>query len=59
MGSKQIMFEENARRSLLKGVDKVANTVKITLGPKGRNVILDRSIQQSLMMALQSLKRSN
>lgn len=43
MGSKQIMFEENARQSLLKGVDKVANTVKITLGPKGRNVILDKS----------------
>ncbi|MBS3142796.1 chaperonin GroEL [Candidatus Woesearchaeota archaeon] len=40
--AKQIMFEENARQSLLKGVDKVANTVKITLGPKGRNVVLDK-----------------
>ena len=40
--AKQIMFNENARMALLKGVDKVANTVKVTLGPKGRNVILDK-----------------
>ncbi len=39
---KQIMFSENARQALLKGMDKVANTVKITLGPKGRNVVLDK-----------------
>lgn len=42
MSSKQITFHENARKSLLNGVDKVANTVKITLGPKGRNVVLDK-----------------
>ncbi|HDD70752.1 MAG TPA: chaperonin GroEL, partial [Candidatus Woesearchaeota archaeon] len=41
--TKQIIFDENARQALLKGIDKVANTVKVTLGPKGRNVILDRS----------------
>src|SRR3989344_8327800 len=41
--SKQIIFSENARQALLKGIDKVANTVKMTLGPKGRNVILDKS----------------
>ncbi len=41
--SKQIMFDENARKALLNGVDKVANTVKITLGPKGRNVVLDKT----------------
>ena len=41
--TKQIIFEENARQALLKGIDKVANTVKVTLGPKGRNVILDKS----------------
>lgn len=40
--SKQIMFNEDARKALLSGVNKVANTVKITLGPKGRNVVLDR-----------------
>ncbi len=41
--TKQIIFSENARQALLKGIDKVANTVKITLGPKGRNVVLDKS----------------
>lgn len=41
--TKQIIFDESARSSLLKGIDKVANTVKVTLGPKGRNVILDKS----------------
>ncbi|MBI2668421.1 chaperonin GroEL [Candidatus Woesearchaeota archaeon] len=42
MTSKQLTFDENARQALLRGVDKVANTVKITLGPKGRNVVLDK-----------------
>jgi chaperonin GroEL len=41
--AKQIMFDENARQALIRGVDKVANTVKVTLGPKGRNVVLDKS----------------
>src|SRR3989338_7845600 len=40
--SKQIIFDEAARKSLLNGINKVANTVKVTLGPKGRNIILDR-----------------
>jgi len=43
MNAKQILFNENARQALMRGVDKVANTVKITLGPKGRNVVLDKS----------------
>ena len=42
MTSKKIMFDESARKALLNGVDKVANTVKITLGPKGRYVVLDK-----------------
>ena len=42
MASKKIMFDENARKALLNGVNKVANTVKITLGPKGRYVVLDK-----------------
>jgi len=42
MGAKKIMFDEDARKALMTGVDKVANTVKITLGPKGRNVVLDK-----------------
>ncbi|MBI2062125.1 MAG: chaperonin GroEL [Candidatus Yanofskybacteria bacterium] len=40
--SKQIYYKEQAREALKRGVDKVANAVKVTLGPKGRNVILDK-----------------
>lgn len=40
--AKQILFDEQARALLKKGVDKLANAVKITLGPKGRNVVLDK-----------------
>ncbi|KUG04460.1 heat shock protein 60 family chaperone groel [hydrocarbon metagenome] len=42
MVSKEIKFGEEARRALERGVDALANTVKVTLGPKGRNVVLDR-----------------
>ena len=41
--AKQIKFGEEARRALLEGVNKLADTVKVTLGPKGRNVVLDKS----------------
>ena len=41
--AKQIKFGEDARKSLLEGVNKLADTVKVTLGPKGRNVVLDKS----------------
>ena len=40
--SKQIQYNEQAREALKRGVDKLANAVKVTLGPKGRNVILDK-----------------
>ncbi len=40
--AKQIIYGEDARKALQAGVDKLANTVKITLGPKGRNVVLDK-----------------
>jgi chaperonin GroEL len=40
--AKQLLFDAAARDSLSRGVDKLANTVKITLGPKGRNVVLDK-----------------
>lgn len=40
--AKQILFGEEARRALEKGVNQLANTVKVTLGPKGRNVVLDK-----------------
>lgn len=38
--AKQLIFDDDARHALMKGVDQLANTVKITLGPKGRNVVL-------------------
>lgn len=41
--AKQIVFDEQARKTLKKGVDKLANAVKVTLGPKGRNVALQKS----------------
>ncbi len=40
--AKRIVFEEEARKSLLRGIDAVADAVKVTLGPKGRNVILQK-----------------
>src|SRR5579859_239742 len=42
MPAKQILFREQAQHKLKAGVDHLANTVKITLGPKGRNVVLDK-----------------
>ena len=40
--AKEILYGMDARSALLRGVDKLADTVKITLGPKGRNVVLDK-----------------
>ena len=40
--AKQIIYGEEARKALQNGIDKLSNTVKITLGPKGRNVVLDK-----------------
>ncbi len=40
--AKQILFDEKARQALKRGVDKLANAVKVTLGPRGRNVVLDK-----------------
>jgi chaperonin GroEL len=43
MAAKQILFDVNARNKILTGVDTLANAVKVTLGPKGRNVIIEKS----------------
>ena len=42
MSKKQILFSDEARRAIQRGVDQLANAVKVTLGPKGRNVVLDK-----------------
>ena len=43
MASKEILFDAKAREKLSRGVDKLANAVKVTLGPKGRNVVIEKS----------------
>lgn len=47
--AKQIIFGEEARKALLSGVNQLADTVKITLGPKGRNVVLDKKFGSPLI----------
>ncbi len=47
--AKEIIFGEEARKSLQNGVDKLANAVKVTLGPKGRNVVLDKKFGSPLI----------
>jgi len=47
--AKQIMFREEARRALERGVNQLADTVKVTLGPKGRNVVLDKKFGSPLI----------
>ena len=43
MSAKEILYDAQAREKLKKGVDKLANAVKVTLGPKGRNVVIEKS----------------
>lgn len=47
--SKEIKYSEDARKALLEGVNKLADTVKVTLGPKGRNVVLDKNFGAPLI----------
>ena len=47
--SKEIKFGEDARKKMLEGVNTLANTVKVTLGPKGRNGVLDKSFGAPLI----------
>ena len=43
MSAKEVHFSDAARNRMLRGVDVLANAVKVTLGPKGRNVVLDKA----------------
>lgn len=47
--AKDLKFSEDARQSMLRGVDKLANAVKVTIGPKGRNVVLDKDYTSPLI----------
>src|SRR5438067_549524 len=49
MAAKELRYREDARASMLRGVDALANTVKVTLGPKGRNVVLSRKFGSPLV----------
>ena len=49
MPGKQLIFSEEARKSLKAGIDKLTDTVKVTLGPRGRNVILDKKFGPPLV----------
>ena len=42
MAAKQLLFDEDARSAVLSGVQKLSRAVKVTLGPRGRNVVLDK-----------------
>ena len=47
--AKEIKFSEDARRAMLRGVDALTDTVKVTLGPKGRNVVLEKTFGSPLI----------
>ena len=47
--AKEIKFSEEARRAMMRGVDALANAVKVTLGPKGRNVVLEKKFGSPLI----------
>ena len=47
--AKEIKFNEEARKGMEAGINKLSNTVKVTLGPKGRNVVLDKKFGSPLI----------
>ena len=49
MAAKELVYREDARGAMLRGVDALANTVRVTLGPKGRNVVLSRKFGSPLV----------
>src|SRR5512137_452830 len=49
MSAKQIVYSEEARQAVLRGVNKLADAVKVTLGPKGRNVVLEKKFGSPLI----------
>ena len=49
MSAKEIIFDEQARKKVLRGVNQIADAVKVTLGPKGRNVVIQKSFGAPLI----------
>ena len=58
MAAKEVRFSQDARERMLHGVDVLANAVKVTLGPKGRNVVLDKSFGAPRMLRMGAGGRS-
>ena len=54
MPAKQMAYSEEARKALRSGIDILADSVKVTLGPKGRNVVLDKSFGPRRYAAMES-----
>lgn len=52
MAAKDVKFSTEARERMLRGVDTLANPVKVTLGPKGRNVVIEKSFSRLLKKSL-------
>jgi len=50
MSAKDVRFHEDARSRMVRGINSLADAVKVTLGPRGRNVVLERSEQNNLML---------
>jgi chaperonin GroEL len=61
MAAKDVKFGDSARQKMINGVNVLADAVKVTLGPKGRNVVIDKALvhHTSLKMVYQLLKKSN
>ena len=59
MAGKNIIYSQDARARVLTGVNKLADAVKTTLGPKGRNAILDKMFGAPSFLIAQSFHRSN
>ena len=57
--AKEIKFGVDARKALETGVNKLADTVRVTLGPKGRNVVLDKSFGAPNLISFAIIKTSN
>jgi hypothetical protein len=54
--AKQLIFDETARRHLKRGVDGLADAVRVTLGPKGRNVVLDKKFGAPNFLSMTTLR---
>lgn len=55
MAAKQLLFDEEARRNIRNGIKKLADAVRVTMGPTGRNVILEKAMVRPLLQRMELL----